>query len=271
MWIRRHVVHSIAAVVLALLLVIAVAPSLFAQMDPTQIDPIGRLHPPSRGHLFGTDHLGRDIQTRIVYGTRISLGTSALVVAFASLIGVNVGLVAGYSGRMIDEVTMRVIDLFLAFPLLVLAMAIVAALGPGLQNTMLALVFVWWAQYARFTRGLALNVREREFVIAAKAIGVGTIRILYRHVLPNCVSSILVKATLDVAVAILVTSSLSFLGLGVQPPTPDWGGMISAGRTFIRDSWWYPTFPGFAIFVAVMSINLVGDAIRDSLDPHLKD
>jgi peptide/nickel transport system permease protein len=165
---------------------------------------------------------------------------------------------------------MRLVDLFMAFPLLVLAMSIVAALGPGLQNAMAALIAVWWAQYARLTRGLVLQMREREFVTAARAIGASRIKILYRHILPNCFSPLLVKGTLDIAVAVLVTASLSFLGLGVQPPDPDWGFMVADGRNNIRDAWWYSTFPGLAIFVTVMSINLIGDAIRDILDPRLR-
>ncbi|MBI4278857.1 MAG: ABC transporter permease [Armatimonadetes bacterium] len=256
---------------MVLLVVVAAVPQMFTTYDPVQINPGIRLEGPSHAHVFGTDHLGRDLFARVVFGTRTSLGTSALVVLFAALIGVTVGSLAGYGGGLVDEALMRVVDLSLAFPLLVLAMAIVAALGPGLRNAMLALIFVWWSQYARLARGLVLQVREREFVTAARALGASGVTILYRHILPNCFPPLLVKATLDIAVAVLVTASLSFLGLGVLPPDPDWGGMVSNGRTFILDAWWYPTFPGLAIFVTVMALNLVGDTIRDILDPRIRE
>ncbi len=268
-WVRRNPTAVAAIIVLVVLILCAIAPRLFAHADPVRINPRIRLLPPSGAHPFGTDQIGRDIFTRIVYGARASLVTSIGVVGFATVIGVAIGSVAGIGGRILDEILMRVVDLFLAFPLLVLALAIVAALGPGLRNAMLALVFVWWAQYARLTRGLVRQVREKEYIIAAQALGIGKTRTLLRHILPNCLSPLLVKGTLDIAVALLVTASLSFLGLGSQPPAPDWGGMVSAGRTFIRDAWWYPTFPGLAIFVTVMALNLVGDSVRDLLDPQI--
>jgi len=260
----------IVTLLLLLLLALAVAPGLFARYDPIKISPIVKLQSPSRDHFFGTDQLGRDIFSRVVYATRTTLGSATLVVIFAALIGINVGSIAGYSGHLVDEVLMRIVDLCMAFPLLILAMTIVAALGPGLLNAMAALVVVWWAQYARLTRGLVLQMRDREFVTAARAIGASRIKILYRHILPNCFSPLLVKGTLDIAVAVLVTASLSFLGLGVRPPDPEWGFMISDGRNFVRDAWWYSTFPGLAIFVTVMVLNLMGDGIRDFLDPRLR-
>jgi peptide/nickel transport system permease protein len=229
-----------------------------------------RLQGPSAKHFFGTDNLGRDIYARIVYAARTTLSSAVVVVLLAACIGIIVGSLAGYSGKIVDEILMRIVALFMAFPLLVLAMAIVAALGPGLQNAMAALIIIWWTQYARLTRGLVLQIREREFVTAAQAIGASRTKILYRHILPNCFSPLLVKVTLDIAVAVLVTASLSFLGLGVQPPDPDWGNMVSDGRQFVQDAWWYPTFPGLAIFVTVMSLNLIGDAVRDLLDPRLR-
>jgi peptide/nickel transport system permease protein len=179
-------------------------------------------------------------------------------------------VIAGYAGRLVDDVIMRVVDLFLAFPLLVLALAIVAALGPGRLNSMLALVLVWWAQYARLMRGQVMQIREREYVYAAQMIGAPPLRILRRHILPNTLSPLLVKGTLDVAVAVLVNSSLSFLGLGVQPPEAEWGAMITYGRRFIFDAWWYPTFPGLAIFITVMTVNILGDGVRDALNPRLR-
>ena len=267
---RRDPIIVASAIILLILLVCAIAPGIFTRYDPVEISPISRVQGPSGTHLFGTDELGRDIFSRVIYGTRTTLGSAFVVVLAAAFIGINVGSLAGFRGKYVDEVLMRVVDLFMAFPLLVLAMAIVAALGPNLLNAMLALAVVWWSQYARLTRGLVIQMRDREFVTAAQAIGASRLKILYRHILPNCFSTLLVKATLDIAVAVLVTASLSFLGLGVQPPQPDWGNMISDGRQFIQDAWWYPTFPGLAIFVTVMALNLVGDAVRDYLDPRLR-
>lgn len=269
-WARQDPLIVIACLTLIVLAVLAIAPALFTSYGPIEISPLDRMQPPSADHFFGTDQLGRDMFSRVVYATRLTLGSAIAVVILAALIGVNIGAIAGYGGRMVDEVIMRTVDLFMAFPLLVLAMAIVAALGPNLVNAMAALVLVWWAQYARLTRGLVLQMRDREFVTAARALGVSNLAILYRHILPNCFSPLLVKATLDVAVAVLTTASLSFLGLGVQPPDPDWGAMVSQGRAFIRDAWWYATFPGLAIFVTVMAFNLLGDALRDLLDPRLR-
>ena len=269
-WVRRDPTVLAAIAVLVLLIGMAVAPDLFTRYEPTTISPRERFEPPSADHFFGTDQLGRDIFSRVVHATRTTLGSAILVVTLAALIGVNVGSIAGYAGRFLDEALMRTVDLFMAFPLLVLAMAIVAALGPGLVNAMTALILIWWAQYARLTRGMVLQMRDREFVTAARAIGSSRTKIIYRHILPNCFSPLLVKGTLDVAVAVLVTASLSFLGLGVQPPDPDWGAMVSDGRNYVRDAWWYPTFPGLAIFLTVMALNLIGDATRDLLDPRLR-
>ena len=269
-WVGRDVTVLGGTAVLVLLVAMAIVPGLFAPYEPTAISPPHRFDAPSGDHLFGTDQLGRDIFSRVVHATRTTLGSAILVVALAAFIGVNLGSIAGYAGRLIDEALMRTVDLFMAFPLLVLAMAIVAALGPGLVNAMTALILIWWAQYARLTRGIVLQMRDREFVTAARTIGTSPTMIIYRHILPNCFSPLLVKATLDVAVAVLVTASLSFLGLGIQPPDPDWGAMVSDGRAYVRDAWWYPTFPGLAIFVTVMALNLIGDAARDLLDPRLR-
>lgn len=269
-WIGRDVTVLGGVAVLVLLVGMAIAPGLFAPYDPTAISPRERFEAPSADHFFGTDHLGRDIFSRVIHATRTTLGGAFLVVTLAAFIGINLGSVAGYAGRLVDEALMRTVDLFMAFPLLVLAMAIVAALGPGLFNAMTALILIWWAQYARLTRGIVLQMRDREFVTAARTIGTSPTKIIYRHILPNCFSPLLVKGTLDVAIAVLVTASLSFLGLGVQPPDPDWGAMVSDGRNYVRDAWWYPTFPGLAIFVTVMALNLIGDAARDLLDPRLR-
>lgn len=268
--VRRDPVLLVCFLILLLLVAFAVAPSVFGRYEPVEINALDRLQAPSAKHFFGTDNLGRDLYARVVYAVRTTLGSAVVVVLVASLIGVVIGSFAGYSGTFVDEILMRFVDLTMAFPLLVLAMAIVAALGPGLPNAMAALIVIWWTQYARLTRGLVLQLREREFVTAARAIGASSVKILYRHILPNCFSPLLVKATLDIAVAVLVTASLSFLGLGVQPPDPDWGNLVSDGRQFVQDAWWYPTFPGLAIFVTVMALNLVGDAARDLLDPRLR-
>lgn len=223
-WARRDPVIVLAIVTVLLLACVAAVPQVFAKHDPIEISPLERMQPVSTNHPFGTDHLGRDILSRVVYATRTTLGSALAVVITAAFVGVNIGAIAGYRGGLFDEIMMRTVDLFMAFPLLVLAMVIVASLGPGLVNAMLALIVVWWAQYARLTRGLVMQARDREFVTASRALGRSGIGLLYRHILPNCFSPLLVKGTLDIAVAVLTTASLSFLGLGVQPPDPDWGG-----------------------------------------------
>ena len=260
-----------AFLVLILLLIIVLFPQWFALYDPYKLAPKERLQPPSWAHPFGTDDTGRDLYSRIIYGAQASVGTGLAVVVFASIVGISVGALAGYGGSIADAIIMRIVDIMLAFPLLILAMVIVAALGRGLLNAMLALVLIWWAQYARLVRGLVLQIKGREYVEAARALGVPGGRILARHILPNCASPILVKATLDVAVAILMTAVLSFLGLGIQPPHAEWGAEVSYGRAYLLDAWWYPTFPGLAIFVTVMALNLFGDALRDALDVRLQD
>jgi peptide/nickel transport system permease protein len=262
---------SLALIALVLIAVGAAYPGLATSYDPTEIDPGSRLQPPSPAFLLGTDHLGRDIFTRILYGARVSIGLGLVVVALAAAIGTLIGAFSGYIGGMFDGFMMRIADVLLAFPLLLLAMSVVAALGPGLQNAMIALVAVWWAQYARVVRGQVLQVRSRDFVEAARAVGAPDAALLFKHILPNCMSPVIVKATLDVAVAILITAALSFVGLGARPPTPEWGAMITDGREFLLDAWWYPTFPGLAIFLTVMAFNLVGDGLRDLLDPRLRD
>lgn len=261
---------TLGLLLLFLCLAMALAPDLLAPGDPLAIDPVNRLKPPSWAHPFGTDDFGRDLLRRVIHGARYSLGSAALVVGLAIVVGTVVGAVAGWAGGLLDEGLMRLTDLFLAFPVLVVAMAIVSALGLGLTNTILALAVLWWASYARLVRAQVLTLRGALFVEAARTLGLGSAGILFRHILPNCVSPLLVKATLDIGTAVLVTSGLSFLGLGVQPPTPEWGAMVTSGRQHMLDSWWYPTFPGLAIFLAVMAVNLAGDSLRDALDPKLR-
>ncbi|MEW6223047.1 MAG: ABC transporter permease [Chloroflexota bacterium] len=227
-----------------------------------------RMLPPSLEHPFGTDGLGRDMLSRVIVGARPAVAVSLLVVGLAMLIGVPLGAIAGYRRGRLDALIMRVTDLFLAFPPLLLAMVIVAALGPGLEHAALALAISWWPWYARLARGTATSLRERSFVEAARSIGVGDLTILRRHVIPNLLTPILVQATIDIGTVILAAGSLAFLGLGASPPTPDWGLMVAEGRTYILDQWWLSAFPGSAIFVVVLAFNVVGDLLLDVLDPR---
>jgi peptide/nickel transport system permease protein len=272
---RRAVVADPLALagvaVIALLVVLAVfgpwiAP--YPEQGSGQSNVPARMLPPSVGHPFGTDGLGRDMLSRVIVGARPALAVSLLVVGLAMLIGVPLGALAGYRRGRLDALIMRITDLFLAFPPLLLAMAIVAALGPGLEHAALALAVSWWPWYARLARGTATSLRERSFVEAARSIGVGDLTILRRHVIPNLGTPILVQATIDIGTVILAAGSLAFLGLGASPPTPDWGLMVAEGRTYILDQWWLSAFPGLAIFVAVLAFNLVGDLLLDLLDPR---
>lgn len=226
-----------------------------------------RMQPPSGEYALGTDRLGRDVLSRIVYGARPALIAPIIVVLLAVAIGAPLGAIAGLLGGRVDEVIMRVCDLFLAFPSLLLAMAIVALQGPSLNNAVIALAVSWWPWYTRLVRGVAQSLRHQAFVEAARALGAGTPTILVRHILPNSVTPILVQASLDVGTVILATTGLAFIGLGSQPPAADWGLMIEDGRALLRTAWWTSTFPGLAIFVSVLSFNLVGDALRDLFDP----
>jgi len=258
-----------ATIVLALVAVAIFAPWI-APYSPTRINLRERLQPPSGKHLFGTDDAGRDILSRVIYGSRVTLRICVLVVGLTLVIGTLLGLVSGFFGGWVDELVMRVSDVFLAFPALILAMAIAAALGPSLENAIVAMVAIWWPRYARVTRGQVLSIREIDFVAAARAAGASSSRIMLRHILPNCISPVVVQATLDLGEVVLTAATLSFIGFGAQPPTPEWGAMVSVGRNFLRDYWWYTTFPGLAILITVMGFNLLGDAVRDILDPRLR-
>ncbi len=229
-----------------------------------------RLEAPSLTHPFGTDDLGRDILSRVLYGFRISLTVGLVVVAIAATIGVFLGAMAGYAGGVVDEAIMRITDIFLSVPSLVLALAIAASLGPSLTNAMIAISLVWWPWYARLVRGQTLSLRELDFVEAARSIGVSTYKILLRHIIPNCIAPIIVQGSLDVGYAILTAASLGFLGVGAQPPAAEWGLMVSYGRLFFPSWWWVATFPGLAIFIGVLGFNLLGDGLRDILDPRLR-
>lgn len=241
---------------------------LIALHDPTATDLVRKLHPPCAEFPFGTDHLGRCIFSRVVYGTRISLQIALTVVAVCAAFGTMVGLISGYFGGLTDSLLMRAVDVMLAFPAIVLALAIVAALGPGMVNLMLALILVHWTGYARLVRGEVLAIKEKTFVESAQALGNSRSRIILKHILPNAAGPVLVLATMDVAHVILAGAGLSFLGLGAQPPAPEWGAMVNEGKEFIRSAPYLTVFPGLAIFLTVLAFNLLGDGLRDALDPH---
>ena len=254
----------------------ALAAPQIAPWDPGRQMLTKRLRPPAwqaRGlweHPLGTDHLGRDILSRIVHGGRISLGVGLSAVTLSCLIGVSLGLLAGFYGGRADALIMRVVDVFLAIPYILLAMGVVFALGPSLVNVILVMAVTRWVQFARVVRADVLSIREREFVSGARARGNRSGRLLLRHVLPNALTPIIVVATLELAFMIIYESALSFLGLGVQPPTPTWGWMLADGRNYLATAWWLATLPGLAIMLTVLAVNLLGDWLRDTLDPRLK-
>ncbi len=254
-------------IILTLILAAIIAP-LITGSDGLAPRLAERLQAPSAEHWFGTDELGRDIYDRIIWGSRITLYIVGLVGVIVVPIGLLIGTVAGYLGGVIDTVLMRITDIFLAFPRLILALALVAALGPGIENAVIAIALTTWSPYARIARAEALTLRNSEFIMAAKVQGASTAGILLRHVTPLCVSSVIVRLTLDMAGIILTAAGLGFLGLGAQPPTPEWGAMISTGRQFLLDQWWVPTIPGIAIFVVSLGLNLLGDGLRDVMDPR---
>jgi peptide/nickel transport system permease protein len=255
-------------IVVMLVLVAAFAP-LIATHDPYAQNLAARLLAPGeRGHLLGTDDFGRDTWSRLVYGARVTLYIVALVAITAAPIGLLVGTAAGYLGGWVDTVLMRITDIFLAFPRLILALAFVAALGPGIENAVIAISITSWPPYARIARAETLTVRKSDYIAAARLQGAGTGRILVGHVMPMCVSSVIVRVTLDMAGIILTAAGLGFLGLGAQPPSAEWGAMVSTGRRFLLDQWWVAVLPGAAIFVVSLGFNLLGDGLRDVLDPR---
>ena len=270
---RRLIANPLSAAGLALVLfaiAVALAAPLIVPADPIAMMPDLRLQPPSLAHWMGTDDGGRDILSRIIFGTRSSLLTALGILAMASATGTAIGLVAGYFGGWIDEILMRITDMFLAFPALVLAMGMAATLGPSLFNAMLATAVVWWPWYARLVRGQALHLKQEAFVEAARVSGASALRIAFHHILRNCLTPIIVQMSLDIGYAILTLASLSFIGLGAQPPTPEWGSMVSLGRDYFLDQWWMVTFPGLAIFLSVMAFNLLGDGLQEALSPRLR-
>jgi peptide/nickel transport system permease protein len=270
---RRTAVFGLG-VVITVLLASVFAPWL-TPFDPLEQDINQRLREPGwqtaegRVHALGTDHLGRDILARVIFGSRIALAVGFSAVLISGVLGMAVGLVSGYFGGKVDDFFMRLADIQLAFPFILLAIAVIGVLGPSLRNIIIVIGVSSWVVYARVVRGEVLSIREREFVQAAIALGSRDGRVLVRHVLPNAFTPWLVVATLDMARVIVIESALSFLGLGVQPPTPTWGGMLADGRVYLSTAWWLATFPGLAILVTVLGINLLGDGLRDTLDPRL--
>lgn len=260
---------NLLGVVLSLLVVLdaLVGPAL-APYSPVKPDYGAFLNAPSWQHLFGTDEVGRDMFSRVLAGARLSLEVAVVVVGVGAAIGTALGLLSGYIGGWADELLMRFTDVFLALPPLVLAIAIAATLGPSLEHTMLALAVLWWPWYARLIRGQVLSLRQRDYVEAARAVGVPSLRVMWRHLLPNTLAPLLVQISLDLGFAILAASSLSFIGLGVQQPEPDWGLMVADAQANIQSAWWVGLFPGLAIILAVLGFNLLGDVVNDMLDPH---
>ena len=264
---------GVAIILVFLLMTVAGEPLVTLRgeaYDPAQPNIGDKLVGPSWAHWFGTDDLGRDVFSRTISGAKYSLAIACVILVIAVTLGTVIGAVAGYVGGMIDELLMRLTDMFLAFPALILAIAIAASLGPSLRNTVIALSVVYWPWYARLVRAQVLSIKTREYVEAARAIGAPGSRVLLRHIMPNAVSVVIIQMTLDVGYAVLATSGLSFIGLGAQPPTPEWGRLITDGRQFFRDSWWFITFPGLALTLTVLGFNLVGDGLRDYLDPRTR-
>ena len=256
--------------VLAVMGTMAISAGWLAPYDPIELSLGERLRPPGASHWFGTDEMGRDILSRVMHGARISLRIGFVVVFISGGLGSVVGAVAGYYGGRTDNAIMRLMDIVLSFPSLVLAMALAAAMGPSLNNAMMAVAFVMVPKFARLVRGEALAVKEAQFVAAAKVSGAKNSWIIAHHILPNCLNSVIVLGTLTLGDAILIAASLSFIGLGAQPPVPEWGAMISVGRKFLMDQWWYATFPGLFILATVIGFNILGDALRDILDPRIR-
>ncbi len=267
---RRNRLAVGGLLIILLIFLVAGSASWIAPHDPGKTDVSLKLKPPSSRHLLGTDQLGRDVFSRMLYGSRISLSVGFVAVAISIFIGILVGALAGYYGRWVDSFLMRFVDIMLCFPTFFLILTVVALLGPSIFNIMLVIGITSWMGTSRFVRAEFLSLRERDFVQAARALGVKDRRIIFKHILPNGLAPVFVTATLDVATAILVEAGLSFLGFGVQPPAPSWGNILTEGRTYIFDAWWLTVFPGFAILITVLSFNLLGEGLRDALDPRLR-
>ncbi len=265
---RRNRLMMVGTAIIVFLLLVAVFAPLLATHDPYEQILTDRLQPPSSRHYFGTDSLGRDIYSRVIYGSRVTLIIAILVAAISAPLGLVIGVLAGYFGKALDEILMRLSDVFLAFPKLILAIAFAAALGPGVENAIVAIAIANWPSYARLARAETLSVRNNDYIQVIRSMGASNLRIMVGHITPMCMSSIIVRLSLDMGTIILTAAGLGFLGLGAQPPVPEWGLMVSDGRQFLVDQWWVSTLPGIAILIVVMGFNLMGDGIRDILDPH---
>lgn len=266
---QKGFLFKFGLIVCTLWILIAIFAPFIIPHSTTAQDLSIRFQPPSFSHFFGTDELGRDVFSRVLYGSRISITAGVITVLIAFSFGILFGGVAGYKGGIIDEVMMRFSELIMAFPPLILAMVIAAALGPSITNSVVAMAIIWWPNYARLMRSMVISLKESEYVVASKVMGASHIRVLFLEILPNSLGPLLVMATLDLGNAILMFSGLSFLGLGTQPPTPEWGSMVSDGAKVLQN-WWVSTFPGLAIFSIAIGANFVGDGLRDFLDPKLK-
>lgn len=265
---RRNPMAMAGLIVAVLLVVLSLAAPLLATYDPAVQSLRERLQPPSAAHWLGTDELGRDVYSRLLFGGRVTLGMVVAVVLLVAPFGLVVGCVAGYAGGIVDRIMMRVTDIFLAFPQLILALAFVAALKPGVTSTVLAIALTAWPPYARLARAETLGYRQTDFVAAIRLTGASPARVVLRHIVPLCLQSLVVRVTLDMSTIILTAAGLGFLGLGAQPPSPEWGAMIATARRFILEQWWVPVAPGAAIFAASLAFNLLGDGLRDVLDPR---
>jgi peptide/nickel transport system permease protein len=264
---RRNKLAMAGLVTVIVLVVASIFAPLLATHNPSSQDLAGRLAPPSAEHWFGTDELGRDLYSRLLYGGRVTLGMVITVVVLVAPVGLVVGTVAGYAGGIADRVLMRITDIFLAFPRLILALAFVAALRPGIGSAVIAIALTAWPPYARLARAETLTIRHADFIAAVRLTGASATRIVMRHIAPLCVSSLVVRVTLDMSGIILTAAGLGFLGMGAQPPMPEWGTMIATTKDFILEQWWVPTIPGLAIFAASLAFNLLGDGLRDVMDP----
>lgn len=265
--IKKNPMTILGFSIIILLTLMAIFAPYITQYDPTKINIVDRFEAPSLQHLFGTDEIGRDIFARVIYGARISLTTGISVVIIAGFVGAFIGCICGYFAGYIDEIIMRIMDMILAFPTLILAMVIAATLGSSLLNVMIAICIVKVPVYVRLARGETLIIKNNLYVKAAKTFGLSSLYIIFRHIIPNALTPIIIQITLDLGDTILLVATMGFLGLGAKPPTPEWGTMISTGFKYMLEQWWYPTFPGFAVFLASTGFNLIGDGLRDVLDP----
>ncbi len=268
---RRNKSAVVGLIMLIILISLAIFSPIIATHDPLEQNLLNRLKAPTKEHILGTDELGRDVFSRIVYGSRISISVGLIAVGIAFLLGSSLGSIGGFFGGRIDNIIMRIMDIFMAIPQILLAIAIVSALGPGLQNMMVAIGISTMPRYCRVMRGAVLSVREQEFIEASRATGASDFYIITQHIIPNSMAPMIIQISMSVGTAILSCASLSFLGLGIVPPTPEWGSMLSTGRDFLRHSPHVCTFPGIAIMFAIYAMNLIGDGLRDALDPKLKD